>query len=128
MPELDHALEWCENEIIAQHEGRGSEEASLRDWFVRILGTEEDAAELIHRCERLEVGAGEIIVSAGDAANSMHFILDGRVGVMIPDGRRRHSRGCEASAAIRPSAKWAWWRAPHATPPSRPRSPACFMS
>jgi sulfate permease, SulP family len=86
MPELDHALEWCENEIIAQHEGRGDEEASLRDWFVRILGSEEDAMELIHRCERLEVDAGEIIVSAGDVANSMHFILDGRVGVMIPAG------------------------------------------
>jgi sulfate permease, SulP family len=86
MPELDHALEWCENEIIAQHEGRGDEEASLRDWFVRILGSEEDAAELIHRCERLEVGVGEIIVRAGDAADSMHFILDGRVGVMIPTG------------------------------------------
>jgi SulP family sulfate permease len=86
MPELDHALEWCENEIIAQHEGRGDEEASLRDWFVRILGTEEEAAELIHRCERLEVDAGEIIVRAGDAADSMHFILDGRVGVMIATG------------------------------------------
>lgn len=86
MPELDHALEWCENEIIAQHEGRGDEEASLRDWFVRILGTEEEAAELIHRCERLEVGAGDVIVRAGDAADSMHFILDGRVGVMIPTG------------------------------------------
>jgi sulfate permease, SulP family len=86
MPELDHALEWCENEIIAQHEGRGDEEASLRDWFVRILGTEEDAADLIHRCERLEVGGGEVIVRAGDAADSMHFILDGRVGVMIPTG------------------------------------------
>jgi SulP family sulfate permease len=86
MPELDHALEWCENEIIAQHEGRGDEEASLRDWFVRILGTEEEAAELIHRCERLEVDAGDIIVRAGDAADSMHFILDGRVGVMIPTG------------------------------------------
>jgi len=86
MPELDHALEWCENEIIAQHEGRGDEEASLRDWFVRILGSEEDAMELIHRCERLEVGAGETIVNAGDVANSMHFILDGRVGVMIPAG------------------------------------------
>src|SRR5580692_9700611 len=84
--ELDHALEWCENEIIAQHEGRGDEEASLRDWFVRILGTEEEAAELIHRCERLEVDAGDIIVRAGDAADSMHFILDGRVGVMIPTG------------------------------------------
>ncbi len=86
MPELDHALEWCENEIIAQHEGRGDEEASLRDWFVRILGSEEEAAELIHRCERLEVDAGEVIVRGGDAADSMHFILDGRVGVMIPTG------------------------------------------
>ena len=56
----------------------------MRDWFVRILGAEQEAVELIHRCERLEVHAGDIIVNAGDAANSMHFILDGRVGVMIP--------------------------------------------
>src|SRR5580700_6258484 len=84
VPELDHALEWCENEIITQHEGRGDEEASLRDWFVRILGSEEEAAELIHRCERLEVEAGDVIVRTGDPASSMHFILDGRVGVMIP--------------------------------------------
>ena len=84
MAELDHALEWCENEIIAQQEGRNDDEASLRDWFSRILGTEEEAAELIRRCERLEVGAGEVIVRAGDEANSMHFILDGRVGVLIP--------------------------------------------
>jgi SulP family sulfate permease len=84
VPELDHALEWCENEIIAQHQGREGEEASLRDWFTQILGTEDDAAELMQRCERLEVDAGEIIVSAGDAADSMHFILDGRVGIMIP--------------------------------------------
>jgi sulfate permease, SulP family len=86
VPELDHALEWCENEIIAQHRGREQEEASLRDWFTRILATEDDATELIHRCERLEVDAGEIIVNAGDAADSMHFILDGRVGIMIATG------------------------------------------
>jgi SulP family sulfate permease len=86
VPELDHALEWCENEIIVLHQGRDQEEASLRDWFTQILGTEEDAAELIHRCERLEVATGEIIVSAGAPADSMHFILDGRVGIMIPAG------------------------------------------
>ena len=84
--ELDHALEWCENEIIAQHQGLEQEEASLRDWFTQILGTEHDAAELMHRCQRLEVEAGETIVRAGDAADSMHFILDGRVGIMIPAG------------------------------------------
>jgi SulP family sulfate permease len=90
--ELDHALEWCENEIIAQHQGLEQEEASLRDWFTQILGTEHDAAELMHRCERIEVEAGETIVRAGDAAESMHFILDGRVGIMIPAGEGRTTR------------------------------------
>jgi SulP family sulfate permease len=83
-PELDHALEWCENEIITQHQGLEQEEANLRDWFAQILGTEHDATELIGRCERLEVDAGETIVRSGEAAESMHFILDGRVGIMVP--------------------------------------------
>jgi SulP family sulfate permease len=92
VPELDHALEWCENEIIEQHQGFEQEEASLRDWFTQILGAEHDAAELIHRCQRLEVDAGEIIVSAGDAADSMHFILEGRVGIMIAADEGRTTR------------------------------------
>jgi SulP family sulfate permease len=92
VPELDHALEGCENEIIALHQHLEQEEAPLRDWFAQILGTERDATELMHRCQRLEVGAGEIIVHAGDAADSMHFILDGRVGIMIPAGEGRTTR------------------------------------
>ncbi|MFB6446386.1 SulP family inorganic anion transporter [Bradyrhizobium tunisiense] len=92
VPELDHALEWCENEIIAQHQGRAQEEASLREWFTRILGSEDDADALIHRCQRIEVGAGEVIVQAGDPADSMHFILDGRVGIMVPADEDRTTR------------------------------------
>lgn len=92
VPELDHALEGCENEIIAQHQGLEKEETSLRDWFTQILGTEQDAASLMHRCERIEVDAGETIVRAGDAADSMHFILDGRVGIMIPADQGRTTR------------------------------------
>jgi sulfate permease, SulP family len=90
--ELDHALERCENEIIAQHQGFEQEEASLRDWFTQIFGNDRDAAELTRRCQRIDVNAGEIIVSAGDAADSMHFILDGRVGIMIPAGDGRVTR------------------------------------
>jgi SulP family sulfate permease len=92
VPELDHALEQCENEIIAEHQGRQQEEASLRDWFTQILGTEQDAAALMHRCERVEVDAGEVIVRAGEAAESMHFILDGRVGIMVPADEGRTTR------------------------------------
>ena len=75
VPELDHALEWCENEVITQHQGLEQEEASLRDWFIQILGNEDDANALMHRCERIEVNAGDTIVRAGDVADSMHFIL-----------------------------------------------------
>ena len=92
IPELDHALEWCENELIAQYKGLEQEEASLRDWFTQILGTEHDAGELMRRCQRMEVDAGEIIVRIGEAADSMHFILDGRVGVMIPADEGRSAR------------------------------------
>nr|WP_249803673.1 SulP family inorganic anion transporter [Bradyrhizobium sp. 21] len=92
IPELDHALEWCENELIAQHQGLAQEEASLRDWFTGILDSEDDADELIRRCQRLEVDAGEIIVQAGDPADSMHFILDGRVGIMVPAEDDRTTR------------------------------------
>ncbi|WP_256807628.1 SulP family inorganic anion transporter [Bradyrhizobium sp. Bra64] len=92
IPELDRALEWCENELISQHRELAQEEASLRDWFARILGSEDDADELIRRCHRIEVEAGEVIVEAGAPADSMHFILEGRVGIMIPADDDRTTR------------------------------------
>jgi len=90
--ELDHALEWCENEIIGQHQGLTREEANLRNWFTKILDSEGDADELIRRCRRIEVDAGEVIVHAGTAADSMHFILDGRVGIVVPADQGRTTR------------------------------------
>ena len=56
------------------------------------LGNEADATALMHRCERIEVDAGDTIVRAGDAADSMHFILDGRVGIMVGTGEDRTTR------------------------------------
>ena len=40
-------------------------------------------------CERLEVGKDEIIAAQGEPARSMHFILEGRVGIIVKmdDGR-----------------------------------------
>lgn len=86
LPELDHALEWCENEIIAQYRGLNQEEGDLLNWFTDILGSKEDAEYLAHRCERVEVLASDIIVRAGDSADSMLFILNGRVGIMVDTG------------------------------------------
>lgn len=90
--ELDHALEWCENEVIRRHRGLEQEEGSLREWFQKILRITDDADELMRRCQRLEFAAGETVATAGDAADTMHFILQGRVGIMVPTGEGRNTR------------------------------------
>lgn len=92
MPDLDHALEWCENEIISRHRGLEQEEGDLQGWFAGILGNDHDAAELVRRCERLEVRAFETIARAGEPADSMLFILNGRVGVIVDAGGGHSTR------------------------------------
>jgi SulP family sulfate permease len=90
--ELDHALEQCENEVIAEHRDLSQERGNLRDWFTQMLGSEMDADELIRHCRRIDVEPGDIIVRAGDNADSMHFLLEGRVGVMVATDDDRITR------------------------------------
>jgi SulP family sulfate permease len=85
-PNLDAALESCENAIIQAHQTHNSEASGLREWFIEALGGAENADQLIQHCKRIEVQPDEIIVREGDPANSMHFILDGRVGIMVNGG------------------------------------------
>src|SRR5262249_4381525 len=82
-PSLDHALELCEDTIIEAHRTQGSEARTPRQWFTEVLGSAERADQLIQLCTRLEVHPGQIIAREGDPADSMHFILDGRVGIMV---------------------------------------------
>ena len=83
MGDLDRALEWCENEVIRQHQLQSGERGELINWFTGALGDRGLADELLARCRRLEVEPGVVIVSAGEAANSMYFIGEGRIGVVV---------------------------------------------
>jgi SulP family sulfate permease len=87
--DLDRALEACEKEVIATHLAEGGTAASLRDWLTQALGSAEYAEQLFQLCERLEVGKDTTIAEQGDPARSMHFILEGRIGVIVKmdDGR-----------------------------------------
>jgi SulP family sulfate permease len=87
--DLDRALETCEEEVIAAHSAGGGDAGSLRDWLTRALGTAEFAEALSAFCERLEVDKGQVIARQGEPAGSMHFILEGRVGIIVEmdDGR-----------------------------------------
>jgi SulP family sulfate permease len=84
--DLDHALEECENEIIQAHRVEDSEAATLREWLTAALGSVQQADALARHCRRIEVGAGEIIARQGAPSDSMYFILEGRVGIMVDTG------------------------------------------
>jgi SulP family sulfate permease len=86
MADLDLALEWCENEVIREHQRTNVERGDLLNWFTQALGSGAYAEDLLGRCRRMEFAAGAIVATAGEAANSMYFISEGRIGVMVNAG------------------------------------------
>ncbi len=90
--DLDRALEACEQEIIEEHRADGSEARSLRAWLAEALGNAGYAERLAAFCRPLDVKADDVIARQGDPAASMHFILEGRVGIIVDTGDGRTMR------------------------------------
>ncbi|HET7679303.1 MAG TPA: SulP family inorganic anion transporter [Xanthobacteraceae bacterium] len=90
--DLDRALESCEDAIIAAHRTNEGAARSLRDWLAEELDTPQYADALAEQCRRIEFGPGDIIARQGERSDSMHFILEGRVGVIVEGGGGRRIR------------------------------------
>lgn len=81
--DIDRALEFCENAIIASHNDGDSGSRSLRDWLAEALGSAAFADTLASNCRRFEFAPGDVIAQQGGPSDSMHFIIDGRVGIIV---------------------------------------------
>jgi len=82
-PDLDRALEACEQQIIDTHRGADGSARSLRGWLTEALGSDEFADLLMGYCRRLDVRKGDLVARQGEPAASMYFIAEGRLGVVI---------------------------------------------
>jgi sulfate permease, SulP family len=93
-PDLDRALEICEEKIIELHRAPDGDSRSFRSWLAEALGDPHLGDRLAEHCRHLEIKAGDIIARQGEPAASMHFILEGRVGITVdqPDGRTTRLR------------------------------------
>jgi SulP family sulfate permease len=89
---LDRALEFCEQSIIDSHRTTADDGRSLLAWWSDALGSAANADRLAEYCRRLEVPNGGIIAREGDPAVSMHFILEGRIGIVVEVGDGRTMR------------------------------------
>jgi SulP family sulfate permease len=86
VPNLDQALEACEDSIIDAAQSIRAEVKPLHEWLAEALGDREHADLLVKQCVRIEVAAGDIIARQGDLADALHFILDGRVSILVDAG------------------------------------------
>ena len=84
---LDGALEYCENDVLARYAQDRSEETTMQKWLQTELGDEDMALRLIGFLERRALSEGELLCEQGTTANEMFFIEQGRVGVTVGNGK-----------------------------------------
>jgi SulP family sulfate permease len=87
--DLDHALEKCENAIVEVHRQENSHKETLIEWLSDALEDRDHAATLADLCTRIEVAEGDMISRQGEPSDSMHFVFEGRVGIMVDVGEGR---------------------------------------
>ena len=83
---LDRALEACEATVIQAHRADDDGERSLHTWLTEALGDAINADLMSSHLTRIEYEPGDFVARQGEAADSMHFIVEGRVGVVVDLG------------------------------------------
>lgn len=83
-PDLDHGLEWCENQILlAAGVNPDDDKESLRFQFSALLPNATNLDNLLNYFERLEVGSGYYLMKQGDPPEDLYFIETGQVTAQL---------------------------------------------
>lgn len=100
-PTLDHALEWCENKILA-----GAAEQAKVDFGQNVLSVVNRSFPGIKRAkeymERAEIQPGDYIIKQGDPSNDLFYIESGLVTVEfeMANGNRMRLRSVKSGATL----------------------------
>jgi SulP family sulfate permease len=83
-PDLDHGLEWCENQILLAAGANPNDQIeSLNFLFSSLLPDTPNLDRLLKYFERLDVGAGYYLTRAGDPPGDLYFIESGHVTAQL---------------------------------------------
>jgi SulP family sulfate permease len=87
-PDIDSALEWCEEELLAQIVTRVQAFESADEWLIREIGGAELFTRLLAYLEMIECKPGEFLIRQGDAGDSLYLLYAGRATVLYrtPNG------------------------------------------
>lgn len=101
--DLDHAMEWCENELLSHADFSTGSRVTLQEQFdSRTMVRALDVTALARYLERVEVGVGEFIMHQGDEPDSLYFIESGRIDIQLEmdDGKAVRLRSMSAGTIV----------------------------
>ena len=82
----------CENALIETHRGEAGRQHTLAEWLSAALEDRDQGTALAGLLKRVDVTEGTVIARQGAPSDSMHFILDGRVGIVVDIAEGRSLR------------------------------------
>jgi len=92
-PDLDHGLEWCENEIISNARPTSSQfDRTVIDYFRDLIPPGTDTGHLLEYLDKQSMQPGDVIIRQGDPPDVMYFIESGRVTAQLELSRGRSVR------------------------------------
>ncbi|GMB79346.1 SulP family inorganic anion transporter [Shinella zoogloeoides] len=99
--DLDHALEACEEHVIAE-DGTVPEPEEIAAQLVRALGPHPRLVDLVAVMERSEHARGAILIHAGEEADDLFIVGAGKVRVQmrLASGRMLRLRSMTAGAVL----------------------------
>lgn len=100
-PDLDHALESCEEALLAET-GRDGGDAPLLRHLEGMTGPHPRLGDAVAALDTLHLQPDELLIRAGEAASDIFIIGSGRVKVQITlsDGRPLRLRTMTAGAVV----------------------------
>ena len=82
--DLDHALEWCENALLAGADLHTQRQVTVEEQLSQhAMIDSRDVSALQRYLERVETSVGDVVVRQGDESDAMYFIESGRVDVLL---------------------------------------------
>ncbi len=90
--DVDHALEWCEEQLLNGDGAFNRGEAPLTDQLFCADFEPDELAALQSLLEQQHYAAGTVLCREGEPADSLFFILAGEVSVNVPLAYQRQGR------------------------------------
>lgn len=97
--DLDRGLEWCEQEILNQHQASRQEEprspaVALSAHLKTSFSDSAQVGRLMSRLEQRQLSEGEYLFCQGDPFDGLYFVASGQVSVVLElnDGQRKRIR------------------------------------